>query len=270
MEPNTTGPSCQLTVLTALAAVFPLLGSLLLREGVVPWGETYQPPEDMTRFLMKLRPLTFVVHHRYTLQPWVDVSLYIGWTLVFIGVLYGLFVWCHFGTRERRKKISTYMAVIVPLVTVGLFVITACLFRFANAMLKKPGLYVGQNEVLRRMKLNVENPKTLSVWNKPQIALKCCGLGGYTDWTGTKQGTVPDSCFRIYKPGCGRNFTLNNIYRTGCDVKLADHIEDQYYIQTRNQQNAFHTVSIVFLTWAILITFFSVMAWCDHSWSEIL
>ena len=228
MESNTTGPSCQLTVVTALAAVFPLFGSLLLREGVVPWGETYQPPEDMTRFLMKLRPLASMAHRRYTLQPWVDVSLHIGWAMVFIGALYGLFVWCHFGTRVRRKKISTFMAVVVPLVTVGLFIITACLFRFANVMLKKPGFYVGKIQVLRHMELHVENPKTLSVWNKPQIALKCCGLGGYVDWTSTKSNTVPDSCCRIIKAGCGKNFTLNNIYRTGCDKKLADHIEDQY------------------------------------------
>ena len=147
MEPNTTGPSCQLTVVTAIAAVFPLFGSLLLREGVVPWGETYKPPDDMTRFLMKLCPLATIAHRRYTLQPWVDVSPYIGWTMVFIGLLYGLFIWCHFDTRERRKKISTYMAVIVPLVTIGFFIITPCLFLFANVMLKKTAFYVSQYDV---------------------------------------------------------------------------------------------------------------------------
>ena len=249
MESSNTGSSSQLTVLTALAAVFPFLGSLILREGVVPWEEIHQPPEDMTRFLGKLRPLTSVAHRQYSLQPWVDVLLHVAVVVVSIGILYGLLVWCHFGTRQMRKKISSFMTVAVPVVTVGLFLFTADLFRSANVMLEKPGFYVFQLLMSRRAHLNAEDPKILSVWDKSQISLKCCGFGDYTDWRGDKPHlvAVPDSCCRVHKPGCGKNFTLESIYRTGCDEKLSKYIDHQYFIQTQNQQNAYQNVSIVFL-----------------------
>ena len=136
----------------------------------------------------------------------------------------------------------------------------------------KRSFFVAHLGVLRNAKLNVEDVKTLSVWDKPQINLKCCGLGGYADWRGAKpnSGVVPDSCCRVYKPGCGKNFTLESIYQTGCDQKLSEYMGDQYFIQIQNQQSAYQKVSVVFFTWAILITFFSLKACCDHSWSEIL
>ena len=114
--------------------MFPLLGSLILREGVVPWGEIYQPSDDITRFLGKLRPLASVIHNidRKSLQPWVDALLHVAVLMVSIGILYALFVLCHFGTREMRKKRSTLMAAAVPVVTVGLFLFTADTFSFCQ------------------------------------------------------------------------------------------------------------------------------------------
>ena len=121
MSPATTEPSTRFIVLTASVAVFPFLVSLLLHNGGVPWGGSFYPEDFLTQDLIGQVPLTHFTCHRHALQPWARVSLHISWTMVSIGVLYALFIWCHFGTRKRQRKISTFMAVVVSVVTVGLF-----------------------------------------------------------------------------------------------------------------------------------------------------
>ena len=135
MIPSTTGPSSRLTVLTASVAIFPFLVSLLLHNGGVPWGGSFYPRDNLTYELIGQTPLAHFTYHRFTLRPWANVSLHVGWTMVSIGVLYGLFLWCQFGTRERRKKISTFIAIFVTVVTVMLFVFTACLCVYACVVL---------------------------------------------------------------------------------------------------------------------------------------
>ena len=104
------------------------------------------------------------------------------------------------------------------------------------------------------------NSETANHWDKTQITLKCCGLDGYTDWTKIEHDVVPDSCCRIYKPDCGRNFSPENIYHRGCEGKLTKHTKHQYIIQTQPQQIFYLLVSVVFFASANLIMFFSVMA----------
>ena len=282
MIPSTTGPSSRRTVLTASVAIFPFLVSLLLQNGGIPWGGSFYPRDNLTYELIGQTPLAHFTHHRLTLRPYANISLQVGWAMVSIGVLYGLFVWCQFGARERRKKISTFMAIVVTVVTVMLFVFTACLCVYACVVLKyATDFSLSRFTVLMRMKANFNNQdsetlglrrmrvtsfsETLSYWNETQITLKCCGLGGYSDWTSTKQDTVPDSCCRIYKPGCGGNFSMENIYQRGCEGKLKEHIKKQYITQTQDEQIFYLSVSVAFFTSAILITFFSVKTWMKNN-----
>ena len=282
MIPSTTGPSSRLTVLTASVAIFPFLVSLLLHNGGVPWEGSFYPRDNLTYELIGQTPLAHFTYHRFTLRPWANVSLHVGWTMVSIGVLYGLFLWCQFGTRERRKKISTFMAIVVTVVTVMLFVFTACLCVYACVVLKYATDFgFSRFTVLMRMKanFNMEDSETLglrrmrvtsfsetlSYWNKTQITLKCCGLNGYTDWTRNERDFVPDSCCRIYTPGCGRNFSMENIYQRGCEGEIKEHIKKQYITQTQDEQIFYLSVSIAFFTSAILITFFSVKTWMKNN-----
>ena len=117
---------------------------------------------------------------------------------------------------------------------------------------------------LRRMRVTSFS-ETLSHWNKTQVTLKCCGLNVYTDWTRNERDIVPDSCCRIYKAGCGRNFSLENIYQRGCEGELEEHIKKQYITQTQDEQIFYLSVSIAFFTSAILITFFSVKTWMKNN-----
>ena len=282
MIPNTTGPSSRLIVLTASVAIFPFLVSLLLHNGGVPWGGSFYPRDNLTYELIGQTPLAHFTYHRFTLRPWANVSLHIGWTMVSIGVLYGLFVWCQFGTRERQRKTSTFMAVFVTVVTVMLFAFTACLCLYACVVLKyatdfgfsrftalmrmKANFNMEDSETLclRRMRVTSLS-QTLSYLNKTQITLKCCGLNGYTDWTRNERDFVPDSCCRIYTPGCGRNFSMDNIYQRGCQGEIKEHIKKQYITQTKDEQIFYLSVSIAFFTSAILITFFSVKTWMKNN-----
>ena len=92
---------------------------------------------------------------------------------------------------------------------------------------------------------------TSNYWNKLQIVFQCCGLDGYTDLANIEQGVV-----RIHKPGCGRNFSMENIYQRGCEEKLTKNMK--HIIETRVEQIFYWVVSVVFLSSATLITFFSV------------
>ena len=129
-------PSSKLTILISLTAVFPTLLSLLLQEEGVPWGGNFQPKDSLISDMIGTPPLVYFTNNRYMLQDWADLSLHIGWTMVSIGLLYGLFVWCQFGTRERQRKISTFMAVVVSVVTVLPFVFTTYLSVHALMMLR--------------------------------------------------------------------------------------------------------------------------------------
>ena len=272
-------PSPQLTILISLTAVFPFLASLLLRITGVPWGGTFQPQDNLTNSVIGKPKLKYYLigDHRRTLRPWSDISLHIGWTLVFVGLLYGLFVWCHFGTRERQRKISIFMAVFVSVMTVSLFVFTVCLCALASMIPKKfPDSSIfeyGYTYVRSQRKtLIIRNSVTYSlipenIWNKVQVVFQCCGCSSYTDWTRIEQDIVPDSCCKIHKSGCGKNFTLENIYQKGCEGELTEHIKHQYIIQTHDEQIVYLLVSIVFGVAAILITFFSVKAWynCENN-----
>ena len=269
MKTSTSGQSSNFTILTALSAVFPSLVSLLLQNGV-PWGGTFQPGDDLTQNLIGETPLALFTSCRHALQPWAEISLPIGWTMLSIGVLYGLLVWCHFGTRERQQKISAFRSVVVPIVTIGLFVFTGCLCVYAHMMLKYAiGFDFYEFPVLMSMRdkfnlqpfngLRLREDETATQWNKTQITLKCCGLDGYTDWTEIEQDIVPDSCCRIPKPGCGKNLSVENIYQRGCQEKLTQHIKRQYITQTQDEQIFYLIVSIVFFASANVIMFFSVM-----------
>ena len=184
--------------------------------------------------------------------------------MVSVGVLYELFVWCQFGTRERQWKISTFMAVVVSVVTVLLFVFTTYLSVHALMMLRNVPdfrlfhLSYKENtfELFSRV-WSLQKILTQNIWYKVQIVFQCCGFYSYTDWTKIERDVVPDSCCRIYKAGCGRNFLLENIYQRGCERKLTAHIKQQYIIQTRVEQIFYWVVSIVFLSSATLIMLFS-------------
>ena len=143
------------------------------------------------------------------------------------------------------------MAAFVPVVIAGLFLFTACLSWYAFWMLRFAigfNLYEFPVLMSRKEKLNLQssnrprvmairlNFNTLNHWNKTQVTLKCCGLNSHTDWTKIEVDVVPDSCCKIYKPGCGKNFLLENIYQRGCERKLSEHIKQQYKIQTRVEQ----------------------------------
>ena len=169
------------------------------------------------------------------------------------------------------------MAVVVTSVTVFLFMYTACLCVYAYVVLKYAtnfGFY--RFPVLMRMKakFNMQDSEplglrrmrlkflsgTLSHWNKTQMTLKCCGLHGYVDWTIIERDVVPDSCCRIHTPGCGRNFSVENIHQRGCERELKEHLKKQYIAQAQHEQIVYLSVSITFFTSAILITFFSVFS----------
>ena len=242
MKPSTSGSKPRRTVLTALAAVFPSLVSLLIQNGV-PLGGAFHPRDDLTHELIYNRliretHLAQFTTDRFILEPWANISLHIGWTMVSMGVLYGLFVWCQFGTRERQRKISTFMAAIVPVVIAGLFLFTVCLSWYAFWMLRFAigfNLYEFYTSMKENFNLQSSNgphlmgirvkSETLSHWNKTQITLKCCGFHSYTDWTRIERDVVPDSCCKIHEPGCGKNFLLENIYQRGCERKLTEHIK---------------------------------------------
>ena len=263
-------PSSKLTILISLTAVFPVLLSLLLQDGGVPWGGNFRPQDQVTFDMIGTQPLAYFANHRYTLQPWAELSLHIGWTMVSIGVLYGLFVWCQFGTRERQRKISTFMAVVVSVVTVLLFVFTTYLSVHSLMMLRNvpdfrlfhPSYKENTFELFSRV-WSLQKILTQNIWYKVQIVFQCCGFYSYTDWTKIERDVVPDSCCRIYEAGCGRNFSMENIYGGGCEEKFTEHIKQQYIIQTQDEQIFYLLVSIVFSVAAILITFFSVKAWCS-------
>ena len=165
------------------------------------------------------------------------------------------------------------MAAIVPVVIAGLFLFTACLSWYTFWMLRFAiGYNLYESSFLMSMKENFNlqssnrprmmgirlNFNTLNHWNKTQVTLKCCGLNSYTDWTTIERDVVPDSCCKIHETGCGKNFLLENIYQRGCERKLTEHIKQQYIIQTRVEQIFYWVVSIVFLSSATLITFFSI------------
>ena len=269
MEARNT-PSSQLTIVISLTTVFPFLLSFLLQKGGVPWGGNFQPEDSLTSDMIGTPALAYFTNNRYTLQRWANISLHISWTMVSIGVLYGLFVWCQFGTRKRQRKTSTFMAVVVPVVTVLLFVFTTYLSVCALMMLRNVPdfrlFYHHHREntfVLFSRVWSLQKILTQNIWYKVQIVFQCCGFYSYNDWTKIERDIVPDSCCRIYKAGCGRNFSMENIYQRGCEEKLTEHIKQQYIPQTQDEQIFYVLVSIVFSVAAILITFFSVKAWCS-------
>ena len=50
---------------------------------------------------------------------------------------------------------------------------------------------------------------------------------------------------------------MENIYQRGCEEKLTKNLKHQYIIQTQIEQIFYWVVSVVFLSSATLITFFS-------------
>ena len=71
-----------------------------------------------------------------------------------VGLLYGLFVSCGFGTRQSQQKISLFMPVAVPVVTEGFFLFTGCLSMFACMMLEyAPGFDLHEFPILMSMRV---------------------------------------------------------------------------------------------------------------------
>ena len=202
----------------------------------------------------------------YALRPWANVSLHLYWTMVSVGVVYGLFVSCHFASREKQRKISTFMAVVVQVVTAGLFVFNAYLSVRTLMMIRVNfQLFQRYRETVfifdSDEDVSIQKIITRSLWSKVLIVFQCCGFASYTDWAKIEQNFVPDNCCRLPKPGYGKNFFLENIYQRGCEEKLTIHIKHQYIIQTHDDQIVYLLVSVVFGVTAILITFFFVKAW---------
>ena len=194
---------------------------------------------------------------------------------------------CLFGVilepERDKRKISIFVAVAVAVVTVGLFLSTACLCFYAFVVLKIPpgiNLYLPVLMSMRetfnlrpsdsiRMRGIEVNSETLSHWNKTQMTLKCCGFNGYTDWTRIEQDVVPDSCCRIHKSGCGKKFSVEDIYHRGCEEKITKHVKQQYIIQTQIEQIFYWVLSIiVFLPSGIMMAYFSVKRFMRNKNSE--
>ena len=261
MEPRNT-PSSQLTILISLTAMLPFLVSLLLTKATVPWGVIFQPQDDLTYDMIGEKHLSYFTHHPHKLRPWANVSLHVGWTMVSIGTLYGLFVWCHFGTRERQRKVSTFMAAFVTVVTVLLFVFTACLCTYVYVVMLRYALdfRLYRFPLLKSMTATYfwRDSRTRNLWDRTQIAFECCGVTSFKNWTRFERDTVPDSCCKIHKPGCGKNFSLTNIYQRGCKGELAHHMKQQYVMQTQDEQIVYLLLAILLAVSAILITFISL------------
>ena len=119
MNPNT-----KLTVLTALPAVFPLLVLLLLQNGV-PWGGTFQPGDDLTHDLIGETPLAlFGIQSLCTSTLGRNIATYCldhsgPSSESCMACLFG----ANFGTgqRQSQRKITTFIAAFVAVVTVGHF-----------------------------------------------------------------------------------------------------------------------------------------------------
>jgi len=69
-------------------------------------------------------------------------------------------------------------------------------------------------------------------WDATQEGLKCCGVEGYNDWTGStgwaSKVNVPDSCCKTESEGCGVNAIASpaSINQDGCKDTLKDIIKD--------------------------------------------
>ncbi|XP_048379472.1 CD63 antigen isoform X2 [Stegostoma tigrinum] len=49
-----------------------------------------------------------------------------------------------------------------------------------------------------------------------QKQFSCCGSASYNDWLPLLNDTVPDSCCKAERPGCGSKPTSSNINKEGC------------------------------------------------------
>ena len=153
------------------------------------------------------------------------------------------------------------MAIVVPVVTVLLFVFLACLslytylmqkhgtdfdfYRFPVVMRMKEQFNMQDSQTLRLRRMTVRSMSEMPRhWNKTQMTLKSCGLNSYADWARIEQDVVPDSCCKIYQTGCGRNFSPEDIFQIGCEGEITVHIKKQYIIQTQDEQIFYLLVSI--------------------------
>ncbi|XP_069762817.1 CD63 antigen isoform X2 [Narcine bancroftii] len=63
-----------------------------------------------------------------------------------------------------------------------------------------------------------------------QKQFKCCGGVQYSDWFPQLNNTVPDSCCRVIKKGCGKNTSASNIYVEGCIKSIRSWLEENILI----------------------------------------
>lgn len=72
---------------------------------------------------------------------------------------------------------------------------------------------------------------TTKVIDTLQRKEKCCGWYNHTDWYRSRVGgvhhTVPDSCCKEEKEGCGAKDDLSLLYKEGCKMKLVDLVKNK-------------------------------------------
>lgn len=77
---------------------------------------------------------------------------------------------------------------------------------------------------------NTSKPEFRAAVDKLQMKLKCCGINSTADWRGFSPNgdSVPDSCCRTVKKGCGDGAMTNAtiVYQTGCQVAFVKLLND--------------------------------------------
>ncbi|EDV28857.1 Tetraspanin-11 [Trichoplax sp. H2] len=138
-----------------------------------------------------------------------------------------------------------------PGMLLGFFILLLLIFGFEVAA----GIYtvVHRQEVIDALRTKLSNdiqnkytPNNLGIQrglNAIQTQFKCCGSSNYTDWARSTWGAgktiaypVPDSCCKVYVPGCGLDevqrggANLTGINLNGCVQSVSNTISENAYI----------------------------------------
>ena len=92
-------------------------------------------------------------------------------------------------------------------------------------------------------------------WDKVQIWFDCCGVNNYTYWY-SHQDVVPDSCCKVYRPGCGKFTSVDQINERGCMPDVAVHVNEQIKYHTESTQAMF---ALAFC--GLILGCFGILTW---------